>query len=101
MDKHTDGYKEPTESGTQEARGIGVMHMGDVGSNYPEPVGERSCRVMVNRALDLGHVGVWTSEASSFPTLAPVRAIVSVCCQTDGSFQRWMTGRNREPGGGC
>lgn len=64
--------------------------IGGVGSNSSELSGEISCRVTISRALLGGskHVGVWTSKASSNPSLALERGIVSVCRQTDGSFQR-------------
>lgn len=56
---------------------------------------------MISRALDLRHVGVWTSEASSLPSLALSGALSVSAVKQMAAFRGGMTGRNREPGGGC
>lgn len=93
--------EELTGTETQKPREGGVMCIEDVGSNYPEIAGEISQRIMISRAWDLRHVGVWTSKASSIPSLALSGALSVSAVKQMGTFGGGMTGRNGEPGGGC
>lgn len=72
-----------------------------MGSNYSELAGERALNVILSRALDLRHVGVWTSEATSILSLALSWALSVSAVRQMGAFRGGMTGRSREPGGGC